>query len=506
MVSRVLKFPTSDEPIQPANELMELPSIDFYLPNGVDADAVQSLTSVYRSHCNLAIENFRFCKRKDFWLSYQSLLGLLTVPGQKLLAHPSIAHWIKKCDWLKYQKMMYVVQTLVLAKNTPRVIRHIENVMSELCPYIALTFQGQPQHVQDAMIGPATIFINLLERMLTVNNTAQGAAFALEDDIAREQMWSEWVTFVKPLKIVQETLPMCGYGRVFHILSQEIRELLSPVLSSHNIAVGTMFDPIRYNPSLASQTHLHSYLDHDATENYLDRWVTFLQNLPARFPELDARLMLNFIDVVGNAAIRDLSQGRAQSLNAWWRVKMFLDEMTHWLAEKGGFLEEGPETMTMRGEARPSDSMMGYNDDFDDASETYGGSRPRTAASTGMSGPSRYGSVDIRPEMHRGNSHIRHLDTDRRNHSSTPHSTIVVAQSSNQSSDTNQHTESGNGGLKSPKDESNQGDKVAMSNAHNHDDSGIGLGLEDEEFGVGKYSGFVQDGVHGSDPADVVVC
>ena len=38
-----------------------------------------------------------------------------------------------------------------------------------------------------------------------------------------------------------------------------------------------------------------------------------------------------------------------------------------------------------------------------------------------------------------------------------------------------------------------------------HDDSGIGLGLDDE-FGLdGRYGGFV-GGVHGSDPADVVVC
>ena len=38
-----------------------------------------------------------------------------------------------------------------------------------------------------------------------------------------------------------------------------------------------------------------------------------------------------------------------------------------------------------------------------------------------------------------------------------------------------------------------------------HDDSGIGMGLDDE-FGLdGRYDGFV-GGVHGSDPADVVVC
>jgi hypothetical protein len=38
-----------------------------------------------------------------------------------------------------------------------------------------------------------------------------------------------------------------------------------------------------------------------------------------------------------------------------------------------------------------------------------------------------------------------------------------------------------------------------------NDDSGIGMGLEDD-FGIDtKYNSFVE-GVHGSDPADVVVC
>ena len=41
--------------------------------------------------------------------------------------------------------------------------------------------------------------------------------------------------------------------------------------------------------------------------------------------------------------------------------------------------------------------------------------------------------------------------------------------------------------------------------ANTHDDSGIGMGVDDEFAKGGKYGGFVE-GVHGADPADVVVC
>ena len=50
---------------------------------------------------------------------------------------------------------------------------------------------------------------------------------------------------------------------------------------------------------------------------------------------------------------------------------------------------------------------------------------------------------------------------------------------------------------------------TGLSHLQSHDDSGISLGISDEDLSMAKYSGFVRDsGNPGSDPAggDVVVC
>ena len=524
MLHRELKFPKSEVSKFPDNELLELPNIDPYLPSGADPDAVRSLTSVYRSHCNLAIENFRFCKRKDFWQSYTSLLGLLTVPGQKLLAQPSIATWIRECDWLKYQKMMSIVQVLALTKNHPKATRHMENVATELRPFILLTFQNQPHQIQDAMLGPATIFVNLLERMSNVNQSAQAAADVLTNDANREGMWNEWMMHVKPLQIVQSTLCGNGYTRVLQILTQEIRELLSPTHSSASLDANTIFakQSVQFPTTLHRNPHLDA--DDEFTENHLDRWVNFLHSLPSRFPGLEARLLLNFSDVIGNAALRDLSRSASPSLGGWWTIKMFLDETIHWLAEKGGFLENGPESMRMRGEtSRVSAQVASEAFEMVGRDEVFGNSRPRTAASASVDAPSRFSSVDAGPNL----NHAQSLDGDAseigpRNGSRDQGQYVPnevtdishgfpdnnsrhqsVAQHSQDGK--NQHSRHGSTITDIPVD-SRMFHASDIGHVPSHDDSGIGMGLEDDEFASEKYSGFVENGIHGSDPADVVVC
>ena len=57
--------------------------------------------------------------------------------------------------------------------------------------------------------------------------------------------------------------------------------------------------------------------------------------------------MLTYIDVVGNNIQRDLSLNSAYSLGNWWKIKVFIDEMSYWLAEIGGFQRHGPESMNV---------------------------------------------------------------------------------------------------------------------------------------------------------------
>ena len=484
---------------------MQLPSIEPYLPEGTDPDAVQSLTSVYRGHCLLAIDNFRYCKSTEFFESFKSFCGLLTVPGLKLFQHPNIIPWIQHCDWLKYQKMMPVLESTILSQVPPKVMAHMENIRMHLCDRIGEAFQNQPQHVQDAMFGPATIFTNLLQRMIRVHRAALDVAATLEVDANRDQLWRDWVDHSHVFQVVQNSLTDKGFNRVLHILTRDVRELLSPLNETLSTGLGTIFD-------YAADFHpgIHSRPNMDTTHSFVDRLAQFLNTLPQRFPAVTARQLLDHIDVIGNSISRNFSLSGAESLASWWRIKVFTDEMSYWLAEEGGFLESGPESMMMPA-PQPMTNLYSGNFpnvyEFREPTEAFNVSRPRTGGTASMGNPNRFDS-----EEQSGNefqrSHGRGYDIQQpvigRNR--TPSDTIRVAPSPCRSSNANMFPESGQSRLRSTVIESAAASNpFGENNVMDHDDSGIGLGPDDDDFGMEKYNGFV-DGAHGSDPADIVVC
>ena len=502
MVNRLLHFPS---PMGYSNAMdgpLKLPSIDPYLPEGADPDAAKQLTSVYRAHCLNAIENFRFCKSNEFFDSYKSLCGLLTVPGLRLLGYASIAEWIKQCDWLKYQKMMPILEKAILAQVPSKVMSHFDTIRVHLCDRISDYFQNQPDFIKEAMLGPATIFTSLLQRMLRVHRSALDVASALESDANRGQLWSDWVTLVDPLYIVQTSIMKVGHKRVVYMMAHEFREILSSVqLADLNIG-GTIFDPY-YQDSLAA-TLKHPRPVVDLSLGYVDRLTRFLSSLPSRFPGVDAKYLLHYVDLVGNSISRNLTMNGAESLSTWWRIKVFLDEMSYWLAEKGGFLVFGPESMGVPFSPTAQHFFHGGNGsfDFDDGNDDLAQSRPRAAD---VDARSRFGSEDVT----NGGSRNHNRDI-QREHS-------ITAAITNHLQDHPGHHHQGNvvrhdqakGQSQSqshrPRSESTiLGTPSRNSFGHDQDDSGIGMGL-DEDFGMEKYNGFV-DTVHGSDPADVVVC
>ncbi len=458
MVRRELKFPTLEEVPFRQNEPINLPSIHDYIPPGTDPDVADALTALYRSHCVSVIDCIRFCKEKMFFHHFTSFHGTLTVPVQKLLAHPSIAPWIKECDWLMYQKMIRVVAPLTLQVVPKLVIDTLRTISERLGAHIKTTFQNHPAHVVNAKLTPATIFAGLLDRLLRVNETAHAAANMLCNDANRDQMWHDWVLHVKPLKVVESSLPNCGYHRVLTILTSEIRELLGPVSTPPYLEAGTIYE----NASLASGTVNHqSYQAGNSTEGVLDRWTNFLSGLPHRFPGADARTILQGVGQVGSAALRDITMATALSFGSWWITKVWVDEMVEWLAEKGGFMEHTPMAFSTRPTALALDT----------ASDVFQ-SRPRTAASSHAE--SRFSSVDVDFRTAGGNYGTNNGE---------PVQTTASAEPINST--------------------------AGLGHLQNHDDSGISLGVSDEDLSLAKYGGFVTDGVPlGSDPAggDVVVC
>ncbi|KAG8624194.1 hypothetical protein KVT40_009170 [Elsinoe batatas] len=348
MYEQALRFPLRPIGDIDGDDSIALPNIHPHCPPKTDTDTADALLALYRTHCTSLIDCIRFCKEKQFFRLFTSFHGTLTVPVQKLFSHPDLAQWIQECDYLMYQKMVRFVSRLTLQAAPPIVITILNNISTNLHAHISKTFQAHPQHVLQAKLKPAATFASLLHRLIRVNAAAHAAANLLTIDQNREQMWREWVTMVNPKRVMEAELPDCGYDEVYKILTCDIRSLLEP-LQAPPFPDNPMFsfDNQAYSVSQnsfgpAGSTTTNEHGESISTENVLDRWASFLGTLPSRFPQANTRTLLHCISSVGTAALRDITIMGGASYQTWWVMKIFVDEMSLWLAGMGGFLERVP--------------------------------------------------------------------------------------------------------------------------------------------------------------------
>lgn len=334
-VSQHLRFPSPSETSLQQYEPINLPKIEPYVPAGTDPDSASALTALYRSHCTSLVECIRFCKEKTFFHLFTSFHGTLTMPVEKLFANPGIAPWIEECDFIMYQRMMRVVAPLTLQVAPKPVLDTLRNISERLVPHIQNSFQGQPCHVIDAKVAPATLFAGLLDRELRVNLTAHAAANMLSNPANRDQMYEDWITMVRTRKIA-ECVPTRGMDDVVTLLLTELRDLLDPIGVSWEIEGLTPYGEMALRSGRQQQANIHA---DSTTENVLDRWVSFLVSLPGRFPYATHAEIVWCVQRVGTAVMRDLTIAQGKSFGAWWVTKCWIDEMIAFLAEQGGFME-----------------------------------------------------------------------------------------------------------------------------------------------------------------------
>jgi regulatory factor X len=334
-MSQRLQFAPPMEPAAQEYEPISLPKIEPFVPAGTDPDAATALTALYRSHCTSLVECIRFCKEKTFFHLFTSFHGTLTMPVQKLFANPNIASWIEECDFVMYQKMMRVVAPLTLQVVPKPVLDTLRNISERLVPHIQNSFHGQPSHVIDAKVAPATLFAGLLDRELRVNLTAHAAANMLSNPANRDQMYEDWITMVRTRKVA-ECVPTRGMDDVVSLLLTELRDLLDPVGVPWEIEGLTPYGEMALRTGRQQQASIHA---DSSTENVLDRWVNFLVSLPGKFPYATHAEIVWCVQRVGTAVMRDLTIAQGKSFGAWWVTKCWIDEMISFLAEQGGFME-----------------------------------------------------------------------------------------------------------------------------------------------------------------------
>lgn len=313
---------------------LPLPKIESFLPPGTDRDAAKSLEALYLSHCTSLVECVRFCREKAFFHLYTSFLGTLTMPVQRLFAHPDIAQWIEECDFVLYQRMMRILHGLSLQVVPKPVLDAMRNISDRLVPRIRDAFQGQPAHVMRAKEAPAVIFAALLDRELRVNLAAHAAANMLAHAPNRNEMYQDFITLLSYRKIA-ENVPRHAMDEVADILLKEIRDLIAPAevdwdevesKTTHGAWLAANGGP---PPPKAPEAD---------TTRVLDLWLVFLRSLPGRFPYAPAADLVCYLDRVGSAIMRDLTICAGKSFGTWWVTKCWVDEMMSFEAELGGFL------------------------------------------------------------------------------------------------------------------------------------------------------------------------
>ena len=363
-----LKFATSEQLAPEETVAIVLPDITPYLPNRADyrtdPDNAEALVALYRTHCTSLIDAVRYCKEKQFFRLFTSFHGTLTVPVQTLFKQPEIARWITECDWMMYQKMIRNVAQLTLQVAPPQVLKFLDTVEKNLRDHLCKTFHALPLYTLEARLEPSALFTHLLRQMLRVNSTAHAAAVMLMADQNCNRMWDDWSRLVNLKRIIENELPSsCNHDEVYSILSSEVHGLLLPMDAWHTNGASFAEEDIM---SLMSET-------------VIDRIADFLTRLPARFPHVPARTILQCVNALGSAALREITVENGGSFQGWWLTKVFVDEMCHWLASLGGFLDHATSD-----EAALSDSP-GLMDESIATNFVNGGS--------GSNNESRYSSI-----------------------------------------------------------------------------------------------------------------
>lgn len=343
LIHQMLQFPTGEAPAVD-NDSLVLPDIRPYLPANTDIKVADALAALYRSHCISVIDSFRFCKERNLLKYFSAFHGTLTVPVQKLLTHPSLAPWIKECDWLMYQKMIAFVAPLTTQVVPKVVLDAFSSISQKLCAHITETFRAQPAHVSIARLIPAHIFCRLLKHMLDVNQAANAAAAWLCHPDNRNQMWYDFKTLVDPKEMISKAnLPSCAERATQQILKHDTRALLTPLNEPE--AAGL---PFYAQPDLADDLEAHLFpVDTASGEdyNFPDKWVSFILNLPAVFSHHGTQSIIQKVDSLWDNILHRLTLGGAASFSAWWMTKVFFHEMMLWQAEKGGFMRHTPSTL-----------------------------------------------------------------------------------------------------------------------------------------------------------------
>ncbi|KAI6782855.1 DNA damage and replication checkpoint protein [Emericellopsis cladophorae] len=233
--------------------------------------------------------------------------------------------WIEECDILLYQRCTRLIAHLSHQVIPQRVMSSMRKISERLVGHIHESFRGQPSHVLEAKIGPATVFAGIMDRMLRVNVSAHAMVREMTNVANRDQMFVDWVQNINPRKIA-ECVPTRGMDDVVNLLLTELRDVLEP----ENVPQTEDFVMYMSSRSQEIRQNGQESARRATGRSHIERLEAFLMSLPSKFPYAS----------------------HADIACSWLVLKVFIDEEIWFLAEAGGFLR----TTSIRGDVGQDDS------------------------------------------------------------------------------------------------------------------------------------------------------
>ncbi|KKA28355.1 hypothetical protein TD95_000194 [Thielaviopsis punctulata] len=316
-----------------STEPIVLPPMAPHLDSGTDPDALTTLEALYRAHCTALVDSLRFCREKAFFHQVTSFQGTLTVPVQRLLFSSRMAQWIEHADTVLYQRLMDIVDFLLLQAMPEPVIKCISNIGLNLVAHLRKSFSSFPSHALNAKLVPATVFCSLVSQAMRVNMTAHAAADNLTCAQLRSAMYADLVRSVDVCRLVQ-TLPKRAVDDFIAMCATRVRKTIDPAEVDAELEAKTIF---------AQATNRDGGEMHgtaaDGASNPLDVWSRFVLDLPDMFPYASAKELVEYTHIVLSTVARDITMLRGESFTTWWVTKCWIEEYIIYLASAASFMD-----------------------------------------------------------------------------------------------------------------------------------------------------------------------
>lgn len=309
--------------IDPHENLLNLPSIEPYLPPDSDKETAITLQSLYRDHCNTIFEALRYMQLKKLFSHVSNFTLSMTPQVFKLYSSESVQPWVIDCDIIMYQSIMKMLSKLALQKIPAFVSQQLRFIVKNYTDKYQLALKRLPPDFIRLKLKPVESFSRLTSRLFKVSNSSLSACKILLNEEERLKMLNDWQR-CDFKDLIDKDVPCSNSDSIeiiLNILRKDVPDLLD-------------YDPsIELEDGLSDEERSHKL--HDLL---MLKWSLYLTKLPSLFPNIPPRMFLICTSSLLTTILREITLLEGKSFGSWWILRCWVDDWLGWCAELWGFL------------------------------------------------------------------------------------------------------------------------------------------------------------------------